>query len=218
MKLLIIEDNQNILSFLKRGFIEDNYIVDTAIDGDDGEYLAIINKYDIIILDWMLPKKSGIQIVESLKQKGVTTPIIMLTAKSTTKDKIEGFKKGADDYLTKPFEYEELVARIEALYRRSINTGNNSINIKNITINIDNKIVKKDDIELRLTSKEYELLIFIIKNKNAIVSNIMIEEQLWNNESYINSNVIAVTMYHLRKKIGKNIIQNLRGLGYKLEI
>ncbi|SFV68617.1 DNA-binding response regulator [hydrothermal vent metagenome] len=218
MKILIIEDDKNILSFLKRGFEEDGYIIDSAIDGVDGEYLALINQYDVIILDWMLPNKSGIEILKSLKLKGITTPIIMLTAKNMLKDKINGIKTGADDYLTKPFEYEELLVRVEALYRRSVNSGSSIIKLKNLTIDIDNKIVKKDDELLKLTRKEYELLSFFIKNRNAVISKEMIEEQLWNNETFINSNVISVTMHHLRAKIGKDMISSNRGLGYKLEI
>ena len=218
MKILIIEDDKNILSFLTRGFEEDGFTVDNATSGDDGEYLAILNKYDVIILDWMLPNKSGIQVLKSLKLKGITTPIIMLTAKNMLQDKINGIKTGADDYLTKPFEYEELLVRVEALYRRSINSGSNIIKIKNLTIDIDNKIVKKDTELLKLTFKEYELLTFFIKNKNAVISKGMIEEQLWNNETFVNSNVISVTMHHLRAKIGKNMISSNRGLGYKLEI
>ncbi len=218
MKILIIEDDKNILSFLTRGFEEDSFTVDSATSGNDGEYLASINKYDVIILDWMLPNKSGIEILKSLKLKGVSTPVIMLTAKSMLQDKINGIKTGADDYLTKPFEYEELLVRVEALYRRSINSGNNIIKLKNLTVDIDNKIVKKDDVLLKLTLKEYELLTFFIKNKNAVISKSMIEEQLWNNETFINSNVISVTMHNLRAKIGKNMISTNRGLGYKLEI
>jgi len=218
VKILIIEDDNNILSFLTRGFKEDGYTVESVTSGDDGEYLALLNNYDVIILDWMLPKKSGIEILKSLKSEGISTPIIMLTAKNMLKDKIDGIKTGADDYLTKPFEYEELLVRVEALYRRSINSGNTIIKLKNLTIDINNKIVKKDEKTLKLSLKEYELLMFIVKNKNAVISTHMIEEQLWNNETYINSNVIAVTMHHLRKKIGKEMISSNRGLGYKLEI
>lgn len=218
MKILIIEDDKNILSFLQRGFKEDGYIIDSANTGDDGEYLALTNHYDVIILDWMLPNKNGIEILQSLRAKNISTPIIMLTAKSMLKDKIDGIKTGADDYLTKPFEYEELLVRVESLYRRSISSGSNIIKIKDLTLDINNKIVKKDTQNIKLTLKEYELLVFMIKNKNAVVSNNMIEEQLWNSETYINSNVIAVTFHHLRKKIGKDIISNNRGIGYKLEI
>ena len=218
MKILIVEDDENILSFLKRGFQEEDYIIDSADDGDDGEYLATSNSYDIIILDWMLPNKSGIEILSSIREQNITTPVIMLTAKGEIDDKIEGLTYGADDYMSKPFSFKELLARSKALYRRSISVASNSINIKDIIINIDAKSVTKDNQELELAQKEYELLLFLAKNKNKIVSNSMIEEQLWNNEEYINSNVIQVTIYNLRKKLGKEFIKSSRGLGYKIEV
>lgn len=218
MKLLIIEDDENILSFIKRGLEEDGYVVDTALDGRDGEYLATLNSYDIIVTDWMLPFKSGIEIVKSLREKNITTPVIMLSAKGEVEDKIKGLKFGADDYLAKPFSFAELTARIEALHRRNISKGVNLITIGSISINTDTKIVMKESKVVELTAKEYELLLFLVKNKNGFVSNSMIEEQLWNNQEYINSNVIQVTIYHLRKKLGKELIKSNRGLGYKIEI
>lgn len=218
MKLLIVEDDENILSFLKRGFKEEGYTVDEANDGEDGEYLATINNYDVIILDWMLPLKSGIEILESLKSKNITTPTIMLTAKSDIDDRVTGLTKGADDYLSKPFSFKELHARVMALYRRSVSLGSNTIEIKNLLIDIDKKTVTQNGDEIILTQKEYELLLFLVKHKNALVSNDMIQEQLWNEEAYINSNVIQVTIYNLRKKIGKEFIKSSRGLGYKIEV
>jgi len=218
MKLLIIEDDENILSFLKRGFDEDGYIVDSALDGEDGEYLASMNSYDIIITDWMLPYKSGIEIVKSLREKKITTPIIMLSAKSEIEDKVTGLQYGADDYLAKPFSYQELVARVDALHRRDVSKGVNLITIRDITIDTDTKTVSKNDENIEFTAKEYELLLFLIKHKNGYVSNAMIEEQLWNNQEYINSNVIQVTIYHLRKKLGKELITSNRGLGYKIAV
>ena len=218
MKLLIIEDDENILSFLKRGFEEDNYIVDTAFDGEDGEYLALLNSYDVIISDWMLPFKSGIEVVQSLREKNITTPVIMLSAKDEIEDKITGLKYGADDYLAKPFSFAELSARVEALHRRNISSGLNLITLGDISINTDTKTVMKASQSIELTAKEYELLMFLIQNKNGYVSNGMIEEQLWNNQEYINSNVIQVTIYHLRKKLSKELIKSNRGLGYKIEV
>jgi DNA-binding response OmpR family regulator len=218
MKLLIIEDDENILSFLKRGFSEDGYIVDSALDGEDGEYLAIINSYDVIILDWMLPLKSGIEIIRSLREKKITTPTIMLSAKGEIEDKISGLQHGTDDYLSKPFSFAELEARVEALYRRNVSQGVNTITLGDVEIYSDTKTVTKNGQTIELTAKEYELLIFLVKNKNATVSNMMIEEQLWSNQEYINSNVIQVTIYHLRKKLGKEFIKSSRGLGYKIEV
>lgn len=218
MKMLIIEDDENILSVLKRGFEEENYIIDSSYDGEEGEYLALTNSYDIILLDWMLPNKDGIEILENIREKGIKTPIIMLTAKDEIDDKVSGLTKGADDYVGKPFSFKELLARVNALYRRSLATTTNKFQIHDISIDIDLKVVSKNDSEIVMTQKEYELLLFLIKNKNQLVSNSIIEEQLWNNEEYINSNVIQVTIYNLRKKLGKEFIKSSRGLGYKIEV
>lgn len=217
MKLLIIEDDPNILSFLTRGFSEDGYSVDSAIDGEDGEYLASTHNYDVIILDWMLPSKSGIDILKFLRDKKITTPTIMLSAKAEVKDKISGLNVGADDYLSKPFSFEELKARVESLQRRNLSKGLNTINLANLIINIDAKTVILDSKEIELTAKEYELLMFLVQHENSLVSTAMIEEQLWNNQEYINSNVIQVTIYNLRKKLGKDFIKSFRNLGYKIE-
>jgi len=217
MKLLLIEDEEDIVSFLKRGLEEDGYILDIAYDGEEGEYLASVNNYDVIILDWMIPKKSGIDVLKSLRSKNISTSILMLSAKGESENKIEGLKNGCDDYLSKPFNFNELEARLEALYRRSLSKSNNSISFKNIKIDLDKKIVLKDNSVLTLSLKEYDLLLFLIKYKNSFVSISKIEEGLYNNEQFLNSNVIQVTIYNLRKKLGKDIIQNSRGLGYKIE-
>jgi len=217
MKLLIIEDDKNILSFLTRGFEEDGYVVDGATNGEDGEYLTFTNSYDVIILDWMLPKKSGIEILKSLRDKDITTPIIILSAKDEVKDKISGLNVGADDYLSKPFSFEELQARVVALNRRDISKGINRLKIGETIIDLNTKDILHNNKALELTSKEYELLMFLLKHKNHFVSNKMIEEQLWNHQEYISSNVIQVTIYHLRKKLGKDFIKSSRNLGYKIE-
>lgn len=217
MKILIIEDDKHILSFLTRGFEEDGYVVDSATDGAEGEYMALMHTYDVIILDWMLPSKDGLEIIKSLRKKNISTPTIMLSAKGDTRDKISGLRSGVDDYLPKPFSFEELLARVEALYRRNISKGGTSIVIGDISIDTNSKIVTSNHEVVNLTAKEYELLLFLIKHKNSMVSNEMIEEQLWSYQEYINSNVIQVTIYNLRKKLGKELIKSFRGLGYKIE-
>ena len=217
MKILIVEDDKNILSLLQSAFVEENHIVDVAKDGEDGEYLATMNHYDVIILDWMLPKMSGLDVLHSLRKQDINTPVLMLTAKGEIADKVTGLNSGADDYLAKPFSLEELQARVEALYRRIVSNGKNTITIKDISIDINDKIVKKDDETVPLTAKEYELLMFLVKQKNSYVSKFMIEEQLWTNEDFKQSNVIQVTIYHIRKKLGKDLIKNFKGLGYKIE-
>ncbi|BFU78372.1 response regulator transcription factor [Arcobacter sp. 15-2] len=217
MKILIIEDDENILAVLKRGFEEENYIIDSASDGEDGEYLALTNSYDVILIDWMMPIKNGIEVIETLREKDVRTPIIMLTAKDDIDDKVKGLTCGADDYLSKPFSFKELLARVNVLYRRTLSLTSNILQVKDIQIDIDSKRISQNNKEIIFTQKEYELLLFLIKNKNTLVSIPLIEEQLWNNEEYINSNVIQVTIYNLRRKLGKDFIKSSRGLGYKVE-
>lgn len=217
MKILIIEDDDSIISLLKDGFEEENFSVDTAQDGMEGEYLATVNTYDIIILDWMLPLKNGIEVMQAIRNNNVFTPIIMLTAKDEIKDKITGLKNGADDYLAKPFSFQELQARIEAVYRRTSFDGSSKIQIKNIEIDTNKKIVTQNDKVISLSAREYDLLIFLIKNKNSYVSKFMIEDQLWSDHEFVSSNVIEVTIYNLRKKLSKDFIKNFKGLGYKIE-
>ncbi len=217
MKLLIVEDDQAILTFLKRGFGEDGHVVDTAENGADGEYLALMYSYDVIVLDWMLPEQTGIQMIKTLRSKQVQTPVILLTAKGEIEDKIEGLRGGADDYLVKPFSYAELLARVEALHRRVTSDGSNVVTLGDVTVDTYAKTVSQQGEILTMTKKEYELLLFLMQHKDRIVSSRMIEEQLWSQESYINSNVIQVTIYTIRKKLGKEKIKSYRGMGYKFE-
>ena len=217
MKILIIEDDAHILSFLTRGFSEDGHLVESSRDGKEGEYMANTNTYDIIVLDWMLPEKNGLEILQHLRNKQIKTPIIMLTAKDETEDKVAALRVGADDYLSKPFAYEELLARVMALYRRSAMEGSNTVSIQDITLDLDARTVQKEGKTISLSQKEFELLLFLVKHKNNMVTNTMIEEQLWSSYAAVNSNVIPVTIYQLRKKIGKTLIKSFRGLGYKIE-
>jgi len=217
MKVLIIEDDESILNMLKRGLEDEDFVVDTALNGEDGEYLASTNHYDVIILDWMLPKKSGIEVLKSLRDKGILTPVLMLTAKDTTDNKIEGLNSGADDYLPKPFSFDELIARLNAIYRRSALKGSNKVTIGNIEIDFDAKLVKKDGKIVDLTAKEYELLEFLVANRGSLVSSQMIQDQLWSNDEFIESNVIQVIIYRLRNKLSKDLIKSKRNLGYYIE-
>ncbi len=217
MKILIIEDDAHILSFLTRGLCEDGHLVESSRDGKEGEYMAGTNAYDIIVLDWMLPEKNGLEILQHLRNKQIKTPIIMLTAKDETEDKVAALTAGADDYLSKPFAYEELLARVMALYRRSAMEGSNTVSIQDITLDLDARTVQKEGKTISLSQKEFELLLFLVKHKNNMVTNTMIEEHLWSSYTAVNSNVIPVTIYHLRKKIGKTLIKSFRGLGYKIE-
>ncbi len=217
MKLLVIEDDEAILSLLKRGLEEEGMVVDTAANGEDGEYLAEVNHYDIIILDWMLPEKSGIDILKDLRSKDIKTPVLMLTAKDAMENKLEGLNEGADDYLTKPFNFDELIARINAIYRRSALKGSDKIVIDDIEVDFESKLVKKNGEIVNLTAKEFEFLEFLLANRGSLVSTEMIQDQLWNSEEFVNSNVIQVIVYRLRNKLGKDLIKSKRNMGYFIE-
>ena len=219
MKLLIVEDDINILSLLENGFKESGHIIDKADNGEDGEYLASINKYDVIILDWMLPIKSGIDILDYIRIQNINTPVLMLSAKDQTESKIQALKRGCDDYLSKPFSFEELEARIEALHRRYVNNYEKGLIVfDDMIINKETKIILKNKIKLKLSSKELDILFLLIEHKNLFVSKSMIEVMIYNNEQIISSNVVSVTIHNLRKKIGNDVIKNFRGMGYKIEI
>ena len=214
MKVLLVEDDKKIAGFIKNGLNELDYRVDIASDGEEGVYLAQTNDYDIMIVDWMLPKKSGIDVIKEIK-KTKNTPALILTAKRDLEDKIEGLNV-ADDYLTKPFEFAELIARLKALYRRSHNINDNILRVKNIELNPDTKEVKKDEKRVDLTAKEFEFLKYLMINKNKVVTTDMINNNLWENGEEIKSNVVNVYLSNLRKKLGKDLIQTRRGMGFVL--
>ncbi len=218
MKILLVEDDPALKSLLERVFEDEDWVVESADSGDEGLYMAEINRYDVIVLDWMLPNLSGIEILKRLRSAKNYTPVLMLTAKSDVSFRVEGLKEGADDYLPKPFSVDELIERIKALYRRSLRSGGNIIKEGILRVDLDSAEVFVDNIKVELKKKEYELLLFLLKYKGSPVSNRMIEEQLWDSESLIQSNVIQVTIYNLRKKIGKDLIKTSRGLGYILNV
>jgi DNA-binding response OmpR family regulator len=218
MKILLIEDDEKIAQFIKNGFKKVDYRIDIAKDGEEGLYMAQNNDYDVLIVDWMLPQLSGIELLKKLK-KEKNTPALILTAKRDIEDKVEGLSV-ADDYLTKPFEFEELIARVKALYRRSHNLNDNVLKVADLTLNPDTKEVRRAGKLIELTAKQFELLKYLMINKNKIVNTDMIQANLWEMDDEINSNVINVYISHLRKKIDKDfdkpLIKTYRGLGFKL--
>jgi len=173
--------------------------------------------YDVIILDWMLPEKSGVELLEFIRKRKNLTPVIMLTAKTNIKERVAGLRMGCDDYLVKPFNLLELEARVEALYRRTLSKAYDEIIFKNIRVNLQSKEVFYNDSPIFLSMKEYELLLFLIKNQNTFVSKYNILEQLWSSDDINQSNVVEVTIFNLRKKLSKDLIKNFRGFGYKIE-
>jgi len=219
MKILLIEDDSKLLENIKKGLKTYGFRIDTAKDGEEGLYIAQNNKYDVMIIDWMLPKLSGIDLVKKLRNEGIKTPILILTAKSGIEDKVEGLQV-ADDYLTKPFDFEELVARLKALYRRSQNIDENVLKIADLELNPETKEVKRAGKYIDLTAKQFELLKYLMVNKNKIVTPDMISNNLWEMDDEINSNVINVYISHIRKKIDKDknkkLIKTIRGMGFKI--
>jgi len=219
MKVLLVEDDLKLLTNIKEGLKKQGFRVDTATDGEEGLYLAQNNKYDVLIVDWMLPKLSGLDMIKELKKNGIKTPVLILTAKGDIDDKVEGLKV-ADDYLTKPFDFAELIARLKALYRRSHNLDDNVLKIADLELNPETKEVKRGGKYIDLTAKQFELLKFLMVNKNKIVTPEMIANNLWEMDDEINSNVINVYISHIRKKIDKDrdkkLIKTIRGMGFKI--
>jgi len=219
MKILLIEDDEKLLKNIKDGLKKFDFRVDTATDGEEGLYLATNNHYDVLIVDWMLPKISGLDLIKKLRKENISTPTLILTAKGDVEDKVEGLSV-ADDYLTKPFDFDELVARLKALYRRSHNINENVLKIADLELNPDTKEVKRAGKHIDLTAKQFELLKYLMINKNKIVTPEMIAENLWELGDEINSNVINVYISHIRKKIDKDhekkLIKTIRGMGFKI--
>jgi DNA-binding response OmpR family regulator len=218
MKILIVEDEHKIANSIKRGLEQESWVVDIAYDGEDGYDLATSEDYDVIILDLMLPKKDGISISLDLRKEGVHTPILILTAKGELADKIEGFKSGADDYLVKPFAFEELLARIKALGRRPAQMKSERIKIKNLELDSESYIVKRNEKRIDLSRKEFALLEYLMRNRGRLVSKENIISHVWDYESNILPNTVEVFIGYLRNKIGKDTIKTVRGFGYKINV
>ncbi len=223
MKVLIVEDNKKLASAIKQGLEQENYTVDTASDGEYGLDLAATEPYDVIILDIMLPKIDGVTLCKKLRtEEKDTTPIIMLTAKRLTEDKINGLNAGADDYLTKPFSFDELLARIKALTRRPKNMQSNILKLGDLKIDRNSLITQRSGKLINLSKREFSLLEYLVLNKGKIVSKEQIISNVWEYDADILNNTVEAYIGRLRKKIekpfkGKKIIQTIRGFGYKVE-
>ena len=222
MRILVIEDEKKIADFIKRGLKEEGYAVDAAYDGENGLFLAKTNTYDLILLDLMLPKVDGITVCKRLRDEKVASPIIMLTAKDAVKDKVTGLDAGADDYLTKPFAFEELLARIRAILRkRDEQKQAVTLQVGDLSIDLTTHKVFRGDNEIGLTSKEFALLEYLMRNAGKVVTRTMISEHVWDIDFDTFTNVIDVYINYLRNKIDtgakKKLIQTVRGRGYILK-
>ena len=221
MRILVIEDEKKITDFIKRGLREEGYAADVAYDGEQGFFLAKTNTYDLILLDLMLPKMDGLSVCKKLRAEGVSTPIIMVTAKDTVKDKVVGLDSGADDYLTKPFAFEELLARMRAVLRKKDAKSVNKLQVDDLVLDLLTHKVTRAGKEITLTSKEYSLLEYLMRNAGSVVTRTMISEHVWDIDFDTFTNVIDVYIKYLRDKIDsdskKKLIQTIRGRGYTLK-
>lgn len=217
MRILVVEDEKKVEGFIKKGLEEESYAVDVAYDGIEGEYLASTNDYDVIILDIMLPKKNGIDVVRNLRSKDIKTPVLLLTARDAVDDKVKGLDSGADDYLSKPFAFEELLARVRALMRRK-GYGITELKFADLVLDQATRKAKRGDIVIDLTSKEYGLLEYFLRNPNKVLTRTMIAEHVWDYSFDSDTNIIDVYVNHLRNKIDKEpfkkLIHTVRGIGY----
>ncbi|NCO89149.1 response regulator transcription factor, partial [Candidatus Roizmanbacteria bacterium] len=217
MKILVVEDEKRIADSIKKGLEQEKYIVDVAYSGNDGYDLASTEKYDLIILDIMLPEISGIEICQSLRKENNSTPILMLTAKGQIHEKVEGLNSGADDYLTKPFSFDELLARIKALTRRKGEMINVVLSLSDLTLNTETYEVKRGKTPIMLSNKEYMLLEYLLRHPNQILTKDKIITQVWDYESEILPNTVEAHIKKLRDKIDvpfKNqlpLIKTVRG-------
>lgn len=223
MKILIVEDEAKLAASIKKGLEEQSHLVDVALDGMIGKRLALVNNYDVLILDVILPEINGIELCKQLREKKVQSPILLLTALGTIEDKVNGFESGADDYLVKPFEFRELSLRINALHKRSIEftASEKILSIADLELNISENKITRAGKEIDLTVKEFSLLEYFLKNKGKVISRADIAQKVWDINFDSGTNVIDVYVNFLRKKIDKDfpvkLIHTVIGRGYVLK-
>ena len=222
MRILLVEDNPRVASFIRRGLREEHYTVDLAHDGEEALFLAQTGEYDLIILDLLLPKRSGLEVLKTLRAERNTLPVLILTAKDEPKDKVNGLDSGADDYLTKPFEFEELLARVRALLRRRGDMTPTVLKVLDLQMDTLRHQVIRGESEVHLTNREYALLQFFLSHPNQIVTRSMLAEHVWEHDFDTFSNVIDVHVARLRRKIdgdfSPKLLETIRGSGYILRI
>ena len=218
MRILLVEDEKKVASFIKKGLEEEYHSVDVAFDGKSGLHLALTGEHDLIILDVMLPYKDGFSVLKEIRKEKISTPVLFLTAKDTVSDKVQGLDIGADDYLPKPFAFEELLARVRALLRRHSQEKDLILKVLDLSLNTQTHSVIRNNIEIKLTPKEYSILEYLVRNKNRVISRTLLAEHVYDYHFDTNTNVLDVYINKLRNKIDKNsespVIQTIRGVGY----
>jgi len=218
----LVEDDKGIARFVKKGLLENSFSVDVAFDGEDGLFLATHKSYELIILDIMLPKMDGIEILKRVRGMRIQTPVIFLTVRDSEKDIVQGLNLGADDYITKPFSFNEVLARIRAILRRGKGDSVPSkIEIANLVLEIDGHRVYREKAKIELTPKEYALLEYFMRHPGQIITRTMIFENIWDYHFDSGTNIIDVHVSHLRNKIDKNfepkLLHTVKGVGYVFE-
>jgi DNA-binding response OmpR family regulator len=218
MKLLIIEDEKKVAKFIEQGLREEHYVIECAYDGEQGLEMALGGEYDGIVLDLMLPKRDGISLLREFRARGMTTPVLILTAKGTIQDKITGLDSGADDYLAKPFHFEELTARIRSMLRRSSVEKSTQLKVGDLALDPITRKAKRGASEIELTAREYALLEYLMRNADRVLSRSVITQHVWNYNFAVDSNLVDVYINRLRNKIeadgGSRLIHSIRGVGY----
>lgn len=222
MRILVAEDERDLNEILCKKLRSEDYCVDGCFDGEEAlDYLASV-EYDAVILDIMMPKRNGLQVVEQLRRQGDHTPVLFLTARDSIDDRVTGLDAGADDYLVKPFAFDELLARLRVMIRKRGGERSNLFTIDDLTLDIRSKRVERGGVELKLSAKEYALLEYLIRNKGVVLSRIQIEENIWGFDYEGSSNIVDVYIRYLRRKIDKDhpvkLIHTIRGSGYVLKL
>ena len=222
MRLLVVEDEKKLNELITKKLKKEYYGVDSCFDGEEAVRYVEGTEYDAVILDIMLPKLDGFEVIKRIRAKKNKVPILLLTARDNIDDKVKGLDYGADDYLVKPFIFEELMARIRVLLRRNSGNADNIITIANLKVDLDAKTVFRDDVLIKLSGREYSILEYLIRNKGKILPRERIEDHIWNYEYEGGTNVIDVYIRYLRKKIDDGytpkLIYTVRGLGYVLRV
>jgi two-component system, OmpR family, response regulator len=220
VKVLVVEDDKKLGGFLRKGLEAQGFVVDFSADGDEGYTLATTRSYDAVVLDIMLPGRDGLSILRNLRERHSTVPVILLTARSALNERLDGLNLGADDYLTKPFYIEELVARLHALLRRASGQQKNLLQHGNITVNLLTREVKRGAETIELTAREFALLTYLLRSPGRTFTRAQICEHVWNYHFDPGTNLVDVYVQHLRKKLGTEsgqpIIETVRSVGYRI--
>lgn len=219
MRILLVEDDGGVSRFIKKGLKENGYVVDVALDGEKGLHLALSQSFDLIILDILLPKINGYEVLKNIRKKKVMTPVICLTAKDEKEDIVQGLELGADDYLVKPFSFAELLARIKAILRRGQKDMElSTLIVGDLTLDLINRTARRNEKYIELSGKEFLLLEYLMRNAGQILTRTMILENVWGYNFDTSSNIIDVHINHLRRKINRNssskLIHTIKGVGY----